>query len=483
MTSGPPTERPEATLPSASIRMADGVPEAPNASPVRNPWSSRIVDSKPCSRFASAAPVEMSTSCGAPSGRSFSQLLISSTSRWQNPQPGFQKRSAVRPLRISSRFTSLPSRSGSCTFGALPPTGTPRGAAGASGSSSPAAEASSRFGASFLRSEITVGPPTARPEAILPSAPTSTADGVPLAPNARPTLNPESRTTGEDNPSSRFRSTSPVETTRSLGASSRLVRLPGLEVVEHALAEAAARVPEQDRRGVAGEVSQLHRFAVQIVQLDDRRVFTDAGDSPRGLSVGSGPLGLDGSGQCGESRSRHRHLAFGGLLHQGANRLRASGRRATDRSVRPHQYRRRRPIGLIGVGYFVVFLHEDMGQVVLLCLVPVVLERPARDDGNGEFFGEIALPLADVTHHRIARAATGIGKEQEHRLLGRTQRIECHRLAIETGQAERRRGSSEGEALLFLVLVLFISSSSAISMSASSSAASIRSSRTSKRPF
>ena len=51
----------------------------------------------------------------------------------------------------------------------------------------------------------------------------------------------------------------------------------------------------------------------------------------------------------------------------------APGRRATDRSVRPHHYRRRRAEGLIGIRYFVVFLHEDMSQVVLLCLAPVVL--------------------------------------------------------------------------------------------------------------
>ena len=43
-------------------------------------------------------------------------------------------------------------------------------------------------------------------------------EGVPLAPKARPTVKPESITTGEENPCSRFRSTSPVETTRSLGA-------------------------------------------------------------------------------------------------------------------------------------------------------------------------------------------------------------------------------------------------------------------------
>ena len=47
MTSGPPTASDDAMLPSASIKIADGVPLAPNASPVRNPWSSRIVESSP----------------------------------------------------------------------------------------------------------------------------------------------------------------------------------------------------------------------------------------------------------------------------------------------------------------------------------------------------------------------------------------------------------------------------------------------------
>ena len=77
---------------------------------------------------------------------------------------------------------------------------------------------------------------------------------------------------------------------QELGRVRGLVRLPGLEVVHHALAEAATWVPEKHRRRVASEVSQSDRFAVQIVQLDARRVLANAGDSPRRLSVGRGAV-------------------------------------------------------------------------------------------------------------------------------------------------------------------------------------------------
>src|SRR5215207_6933302 len=69
-------------------------------------------------------------------------------------------------------------------------------------------------------SSRTAGDPTAISEATLPCASTSTADGVPLAPKARPTAKFWSRTTVELRPCSLLASSVPAETTRSLGASS-----------------------------------------------------------------------------------------------------------------------------------------------------------------------------------------------------------------------------------------------------------------------
>src|SRR5215207_4562602 len=69
-------------------------------------------------------------------------------------------------------------------------------------------------------SSRTAGAPTAISEATLPCASTSTADGVPLAPKARPTANCWSKSTGEARPISLFASSEPVETTSNLGASS-----------------------------------------------------------------------------------------------------------------------------------------------------------------------------------------------------------------------------------------------------------------------
>src|SRR5712692_2200866 len=67
-------------------------------------------------------------------------------------------------------------------------------------------------------SASTSGAPAATSEAILPSASTSTAIGVPWIPNLGPIVNPSSSKTGERSTSAWFASTPPVETTSSFGA-------------------------------------------------------------------------------------------------------------------------------------------------------------------------------------------------------------------------------------------------------------------------
>src|SRR5215211_9122313 len=60
-------------------------------------------------------------------------------------------------------------------------------------------------------------PPTRTSESTRPSASTTTALGVPLAPNLSPALQSGSSRTGELKPSARVRSSSPDEITRSCG--------------------------------------------------------------------------------------------------------------------------------------------------------------------------------------------------------------------------------------------------------------------------
>src|ERR671920_1058049 len=68
----------------------------------------------------------------------------------------------------------------------------------------------------------TAGAPTATSEAILPSASTSTADGVPEAPKARPAANCWSSTTLEESSISLLASSEPAEMNSSSGAASGL---------------------------------------------------------------------------------------------------------------------------------------------------------------------------------------------------------------------------------------------------------------------
>src|SRR5918993_2870866 len=101
-TSEVPTTSLEATLPSAPTRTAEGVPLAPNARPTSKPESITTGDDNPCSRFRSTSPEETTSRLGAFSGRSDSQALRLGSIRWQKPQPGFQKRTAVGCPRKSA---------------------------------------------------------------------------------------------------------------------------------------------------------------------------------------------------------------------------------------------------------------------------------------------------------------------------------------------------------------------------------------------
>src|SRR5215218_4926384 len=94
------------------------------------------------------------------------------------------------------------------------------------------------------------GAPTATCEAILPSASTSTADGVPRLPDDR-----------------RLQSHRPVGLDVALGDNEELrsavwrVGLPRPEVVEHPDAVAAARIPEEEKRIRAAELGELDLLA------------------------------------------------------------------------------------------------------------------------------------------------------------------------------------------------------------------------------
>src|SRR5690606_13916529 len=67
-------------------------------------------------------------------------------------------------------------------------------------------------------SAITLGPPTAISEAILPVGSTRIAEGVPVAPNLRPVAKPSSITVVEVSPIALLASTVPVDTRMTSGA-------------------------------------------------------------------------------------------------------------------------------------------------------------------------------------------------------------------------------------------------------------------------
>ena len=113
-------------------QQARGSPTRPNVRPAPKPSSNKTGALSPWARFASAAPLETTSSCGAPAGGAPSHALSSGSIRWQKPQPGFQNSTSTLPPRKSARSHRRPSRSGSRSGGAGSPTRRPRGAVGRS---------------------------------------------------------------------------------------------------------------------------------------------------------------------------------------------------------------------------------------------------------------------------------------------------------------------------------------------------------------
>ena len=103
-------------------------------------------------------------------------------------------------------------------------------------------------------------------EAIFTSASTSTAMGVPVAPNDLPVVRAGSSTTGACSPIARLSSLVPVETTSKCGAPFGGLLSQASRIREHLLAEATAGVPEDHKDLVAVEIGQVDRLAGIIRQ-------------------------------------------------------------------------------------------------------------------------------------------------------------------------------------------------------------------------
>src|SRR5439155_1995579 len=110
--------------------------------------------------------------------------------------------------------------------------------------------------------------------------------------------------------------------------------LPGLQILEHRLAEPARRIPEQQHAAAAPEVPDVQCLAVEIAKVERRRAIAFLH-------------------RLGQRRTEHEL----------ANRVRASGHRARDETV-PYEHRARCGLHLIGFGHLAVGLKQYVLEAV-----------------------------------------------------------------------------------------------------------------------
>ena len=258
-TAGAPRAIGDAILPSASISTAEGVPVAPKARPVANPWSRTTVDFNSIRRFCAISPFETTSSFGASSGGFSSQALRSGSIRLQNPHPGFQNSTRVGAPRKVVRSTGSPVRSGSTIGGA----GSPTFVFGAWAplffcASARLFEAFGDDAARLRSSSSTLGAPRTTGEAILPSASTSTADGTPGTPKARRAcITAEHHRRAETHLPVRLCGS--ARDNQQFRRACRRISLPRLELGQHRPAASLTRIPEQHEHRRALEGGQVDR--------------------------------------------------------------------------------------------------------------------------------------------------------------------------------------------------------------------------------
>jgi len=115
-----PAATPDATMPSASRRTADGVPLAPNICPEKS-RSKPICECSPIPAFSSMERADTKSNRGSCGWRFASHVFRSSSIALQKPQAGFQNNSRVERPSELLRLIGRPSMSDKSNEGARSP--------------------------------------------------------------------------------------------------------------------------------------------------------------------------------------------------------------------------------------------------------------------------------------------------------------------------------------------------------------------------
>ena len=138
----------------------------------------------------------------------------------------------------------------------------------------------------------------------------------------------------------------------------RWLRLPGLEVSEHALAKAATGSPKEHQGLVASEVGEADRLARQIGQAEVRGRLTHHGASRWSLVIGS-PIAL------GSNHGQGRQPCWGKRRgDEGADGISPLSQGAANGAVAANEDGTGRSIDLVGLGDFAVVLQQHMRQPI-----------------------------------------------------------------------------------------------------------------------
>src|SRR5215471_2612846 len=132
--------------------------------------------------------------------------------------------------------------------------------------------------------------------------------------------------------------------------------LPGIQVLEHALAEATTGSPEEEQGLVTSEVGEANGLTRKVGQAEVRGRLTDLGESLRSGSAMA--IAVGGSGHRQGDRQRQVYHAG----QQGANGIRSLCQWAAKRAITPNEHSAGRAMGLVGLCHLPVLLQQHMSE-------------------------------------------------------------------------------------------------------------------------
>ena len=259
------------------------------------------------------------------------------------------------------------------------------------------------------------------------------------------------------------------------------VRLARLQIVRHLLAEAAARIPEDQHGLLALEIVKRYGLAGQIGQREGgRRLSRRATEQlavRRGLLRGS-------SVRAGWPQPPASGAGLTPVAWANSARI-ASAPPATGVSILPSadDHRRRRAVAPCTRSRLRGRSGAARGSSRARRPCPCSCRRRPSDDRDRQLRRRFALPFADVGQQRIAGTAAGIGKDEHHRLARGAQRIERRRFAVQAFKLERGRGDPTGSPASGGLISTPRGSAGAALAAAVGQRLSNWSSRSSTRPF